>query len=106
MDQASSAMDVDAGRRKPSAGGLNLPVAGLLALRPPAYLPARTWLAMVTYLRPASCALATASVRLVHMRTLASLMSMGRLMPASTSTFGLLMHEMARLEGVPPNMSV
>ena len=27
-------------------------------------------------------------------------------MPASTSTFGRLMQEMARLDGVPPNMSV
>src|SRR6266545_3810065 len=71
-----------------------------------AYLPASTWLAMVTYLRPASCALATASVRQEQLRTLASLISIGRLMPASTSTFGLLMNEMARLDGVPPNMSV
>ncbi len=39
-------------------------------------------------------------------RTLASLTSMGRLMPASTSTLGRLMQEIARLEGVPPNMSV
>ncbi len=39
-------------------------------------------------------------------RTLASLMSMGRLMPATTSTEPPFMHDRARLEGVPPNMSV
>src|SRR3954451_6530731 len=31
---------------------------------------------------------------------------MGRLIPASTSTFGRLMQEIARLDGVPPNISV
>src|SRR6185312_3072240 len=71
-----------------------------------AHLPARTRLAMVTYLRPASCAIAIASGSGRSSRTFASLTSMGRLMPASTSTWGRLMHEMARLEGVPPNMSV
>src|SRR5450631_3060184 len=70
------------------------------------HLPARTRLAMVTYLRPASWAMAMASGSDRSSRTLASLTSMGRLMPASTSTFGRLMQEIARLEGVPPNMSV
>src|SRR5579883_144092 len=71
-----------------------------------AHLPARTRLAMVTYLRPASCAIAIASGSERSSRTLASFTSMGRLMPASTSTFGRLMQEIARLDGVPPNMSV
>src|SRR3984885_13250070 len=71
-----------------------------------AHLPARTRLAMVTYLRPASCAIAMASGSDRSSRTLASLTSMGRLIPASTSTFGRLMQEIARLDGVPPNMSV
>src|SRR6266540_2616636 len=71
-----------------------------------AHLPASTRLAMVTYLRPASWAMAMASRSERSSRTLASLTSMGRLMPASTSTLGRLMQEIARLEGVPPNMSV
>src|SRR5450756_1439737 len=71
-----------------------------------AHLPARTRLAMVTYLRPASWAIAMASGSERSSRTFASLTSMGRLIPASTSTFGRLMQEIARLEGVPPNMSV
>src|SRR5436190_18854267 len=70
------------------------------------HLPARTRLAMVTYLRPASWAMAIASGSERSSRTLASLTSIGRLIPASTSTFGRLMQEIARLEGVPPNMSV
>src|SRR5205823_6380836 len=71
-----------------------------------AHLPLRTRLAMVTYLRPASWAAATASFRGYSSRTLASFTSIGRLMPARTSTFGLLMTEIARFEGVPPNISV
>src|SRR5450631_1765046 len=70
------------------------------------HLPARTRLAMVTYLRPASWAMAMASGSDRSSRTLASLTSMGRLMPASTSTFGRLMQEIAMLERGPPNMSV
>src|SRR5262245_1964716 len=70
------------------------------------HVPVSTRLAMVTYLRPASCAASTASCSGHSSRTLASLTSMGRLMPASTSTCGRLITEMARLEGVPPNMSV
>src|SRR5215831_13116552 len=71
-----------------------------------AHLPASTRLAMVTYLRPASWAIAIASGSERSSRTLASFTSMGRLMPASTSTFGRLMQDIARLDGVPPNMSV
>src|SRR5215470_9574834 len=70
------------------------------------HLPFNTRLAMVTYLRPASCAASTASCSGHSSRTLASLTSIGRLMPASTSTCGRLITEMARFEGVPPNMSV
>src|SRR5580692_5199298 len=70
------------------------------------HLPLSTRLAMVTYLRPASWAAATASASGHSSRTFASLTSIGRLMPASTSTLGRLITEMARLDGVPPNMSV
>src|SRR4051794_16384219 len=50
--------------------------------------------------------MATASGRERPWRTLANLTSMGRLIPASTSTFGRLIQEMARFAGVPPIMSV
>src|SRR5262245_44318749 len=71
-----------------------------------AHLPLRTRLAIVQYLRPASCAAATASCNGQISRILANFISIGRLIPASTSTFGWLMTEIARLDGVPPNMSV
>src|SRR6185312_9825689 len=61
--------------------------------------------ATVMYLRPASCAMRTASA-IGRLRTLASLTSIGRFTPASTSMRAWSMIEMARLEGVPPNMSV
>src|SRR5262245_47338188 len=70
------------------------------------HVPVSTRLAMVTYLRPASCAARTASCNGHSSRTLASLTSIGRLIPASTSTCGRLITEIARFEGVPPNMSV
>src|SRR5262249_2128003 len=70
------------------------------------HLPASTRLATVMYLRPASCAWATASASADSSRTLASFTSMGRLMPASTSTLGRFMTEMDRFDGVPPNISV
>src|SRR5664279_2103430 len=70
------------------------------------HLPVSTRLAIVQYLRPASWAAATACSSGQVSRTLASLISIGRLMPASTSTLGWLITEIARLEGVPPNMSV
>src|SRR4029079_4888799 len=60
-----------------------------------AHLPASTRLAMVTYLRPAACAAATASSSGHSSRTLASLTSIRRLMPARTSTLGRLMTEIA-----------
>ena len=50
--------------------------------------------------------LSAALDRLAVSRTDASLMSIGRLTPARTSTLPPFMTEMARLEGVPPNMSV
>src|SRR5208282_5887127 len=62
--------------------------------------------ATLMYLRPASWAPRTAAARLSLSRRLASLISIGRLTPAMTSTFALSMIEMARLDGVPPNMSV
>src|SRR5262249_48756028 len=61
--------------------------------------------ATVMYLRPASCAMRTASA-IGRLRTDASFTSMGRLTPASTSMRACSMIEMARFEGVPPNMSV
>src|SRR5262249_1515025 len=69
------------------------------------HLPARTRLAMVTYLRPASWAMAIASGSDRSSRTLASLTSMGRLMPASTSTLGRLMQEIATFDPAPPHIS-
>ncbi len=42
----------------------------------------------------------------LSVRTEASLISMGRLTPAMTSTLPASMTEMARFDGVPPNMSV
>src|SRR5215470_13580493 len=86
-------------------GGLRVRQAGA-ALPGGVHLPVSTRLAMVTYLRPASCAAATASASGHSSRTLASLTSIGRLIPANTSTFGRLMTEIARFEGVPPNISV
>src|SRR5512132_437745 len=62
--------------------------------------------AILMYLRPASWALCAASSSDSVCRTLASLISIGRLTPAITSTLALSIIEMARLEGVPPNMSV
>src|SRR5439155_15637247 len=70
------------------------------------HFPARTRLATVMYLRPASWAWATASASGESHRTLASLTSIGRLIPANTSTLGWLITEIDRLDGVPPNMSV
>src|SRR5215207_217728 len=71
-----------------------------------AHLPARTREATLMYLRPASWACSTASPKPSSSRTLASLISMGRLIPATTSTEPPFMHEIARFEGVPPNISV
>ena len=58
------------------------------------------------YLRPASSAQHTASASGWLERTLASFTSIGRLTPAITSTPWRCIIEMARLDGVPPNMSV
>src|SRR5579883_827413 len=68
--------------------------------------PARSWEATLMYLRPASRAEATASASFSVLRTLASLISIGRFMPAMTSIFARSIIEIARFEGVPPNMSV
>src|SRR5664279_191335 len=81
-------------------GGIAVRLSGAV------HLPVSTRLAMVQYLRPASWAAVTACSSGQVSRTLASLISIGRLIPASTSTLGWLITEMARLEGVPPNMSV
>src|SRR6185312_11240841 len=62
--------------------------------------------ATVMYFRPASCAPSTVRSRLSFCRRLASLISIGRLTPAMTSTLPRSITEIARLEGVPPNMSV
>src|SRR5689334_10145492 len=71
-----------------------------------AHLPLSTRLATVMYFRPASCAASTASCSGHSSRTLASFTSIGKFMPASTSTCGRPMTEIERLDGVPPNMSV
>src|SRR5579859_6104109 len=62
--------------------------------------------ATLMYLRPASCAPSTARSRLSVCRRLASLISIGRLIPAITSILARSITEIARFEGVPPNMSV
>src|SRR3546814_3553360 len=46
------------------------------------------------YLRPASCAASTALATSIWLRTLASRISIGRLIPAITSTLGLPISEM------------
>src|SRR5690606_12608069 len=72
----------------------------------PRHLAASTWLATLMYLRPAFCASARAFSMSSLARTLVSLISIGRLTPAITSTLPERMMEIARFEGVPPNMSV
>src|ERR1044071_3978655 len=67
---------------------------------------ASNWEATLMYLRPASWAPRTARSSVAFWRRLASLISIGRLIPAMTSTLPRSMTEIARLEGVPPNMSV
>src|SRR5215207_5074401 len=71
-----------------------------------AHFPASTRDATLMYLRPASWAWRTACPKGSSSRTLASLISIGRLMPATTSTEPPFMHDRARFDGVPPNMSV
>src|SRR5262245_41184826 len=71
-----------------------------------AHLPFSPRLATVMYLRPASCAAITASCNGQSSRTLSSLTSIGKFIPASTSTCGRPITEIERLDGVPPNMSV
>src|SRR5204862_447816 len=60
------------------------------------YFPARTREATLMYLRPASWAWSTASPSFSSSRTLASLISIGRLIPATTSTEPPFMQESAR----------
>src|SRR5438045_3799648 len=103
--QALFVADDEGADHRTCGAGLRVEHAGAILARL-VHLPDNTRLAMVTYLRPASCAAATASASGHSSRTLASFTSIGRLIPASTSTFGRLMTEIARLEGVPPNMSV
>src|SRR6185437_12160721 len=62
--------------------------------------------ATLMYLRPASCAPRTAAARVSVSLSPASLISIGKLMPAITSTLDLSITEIARLDCVPPNMSV
>src|SRR5579864_6356802 len=62
--------------------------------------------ATLMYLRPASCAPSTVRSRLSLCRKLTSLISIGRLTPAMTSILARSMTDIARFEGVPPNMSV
>src|SRR5262249_54811321 len=74
--------------------------------RPWTRLPLSTRLPMVPYLRPAPWAPPNASCNGLISRIFASLISIGRFIPARTSTLGWLITEMARFDGVPPNMSV
>src|SRR5262249_16396472 len=70
------------------------------------FSPASTYEATEMYLRPASWAQRTASSSGRRERIEASLISIGRLRPAITSALVCSMTEIARLDGVPPNMSV
>src|SRR5580704_7555965 len=103
--QSSLVADLEHAGDRVAATGLNL---GRRSVEPCtfAHLPVRTRLAMVMYLRPESWAAATASGSAHSPRTFASLTNMGKLMPARTSTFGRAITDIARFEGVPPNMSV
>ena len=80
--------------RDPASGRvLSLIMHGMLATPRLEPSPDSTWLATLMYLRPASLArITTASASGISPRTLASLISIGRLMPAITSTFGLVHH--------------
>ena len=85
------------------------PLFPLLLIRqrsPQVLLSMRSWEAILIYFLPASWALATASPKLSVFLILASLTSIGRLTPAITSIGTLTIIEIARFEGVPPNMSV
>ena len=62
--------------------------------------------AAAMYFRPASSAQLTASASGCFERTLASFTSIGRFTPAITSMPCRCIMEIARLDGVPPNMSV
>src|SRR5579885_3418324 len=66
----------------------------------------RSWEATLMYLRPASWAPSTLFSSPSCWRRLASLISIGRLTPATTSTLPRSITEIARFDGVPPNMSV
>src|SRR5437588_1309708 len=67
---------------------------------------ARSCEATLMYLRPASWAPSAARSSASVWRRLASLISIGRLTPAMTSILPRSITEIARFEGVPPNMSV
>src|SRR3954453_17409181 len=103
--QASFVADLNYAGNVHIIGG-TIAVGGTVDAAEFAHLPVRTRLAIVMYFRPESWAAATASVSGHSSRTLASLTSIGRLMPASTSTLGRPITEIARFDGVPPNMSV
>src|SRR5690606_32881500 len=62
--------------------------------------------ATLMYLRPASAAAVTAAFICMSPRSRASFTSIGRFIPAMTSAPTVFITEIARLEGVPPNMSV
>src|SRR5208282_3271070 len=70
------------------------------------FSPCSTCEAAAMYFLPASWAQLTAEASGWFERTLASLTSIGRLTPAMTSTPSCSIIEIARLDGVPPNMSV
>src|SRR5688572_23894955 len=103
--------DLDAApNRRGSVGGVRREMAGLavvaFAVGAHRRASANSCEATLMYLRPASCAPRTVRSRLSLWRRLASLISIGRLTPAITSTLPRSITEIARFDGVPPNMSV
>ena len=66
---------------------------------PPQASPDSSWLAMLMYLRPASLAAVMASRSVAWSRTLASLISIGRLMPGEHLGAGLLHHGDGQVRG-------
>src|SRR5690606_36551607 len=70
-----------------------------------AHFPVKSWLATLMYLRPATWASSSAVAMSPVLRTLESLMSIGRFMPAMTSTRPDSITQTARLDAIPPSIS-
>src|SRR5258708_29336407 len=89
------------GDRAPDLAGVGCAVVRVVHPR----ASARSWDATLMYLRPASCAPRTALARPSVWRRLASLISIGWFVPAVTAIFGRSLTVLARMTGVPPNIS-